>query len=301
MTDDRPLITSATHPQAVALRKLLSRPQRCRREGVFVLDGPHLFEEALRSPHEAAFIFATPRFLADPSRTTLLEGIRARGWRLRPVTDRVLAALAPTEHPQGIVGVFNRPTMARSDSRAGACSGARSDVPSADRSDPVSEATSQAPAATALGGFVLAGLQDPGNLGALARTAFALGCERLFTTAGTVDPYHARALRASSGALLRMRIDPDLSTEALLAETGVREGRARLAALVPRGGSWPPRIGSPTPVHLALGSEGAGLDPALEAHCALRWTIPMRPETESLGVAAAGAIALYAALVAAQG
>ncbi len=279
MTDDRPVITSASHPQAVALRKLLSRPQRCRREGVFVLDGSHLFEEALRSPHEAAFIFATPRFLADPSHTPLLEGIRARGWRLRPVTDRVLAGLAPTEHPQGIVGVFKRPTAARSDSPA----------------------ASQAPAATALGGVVLAGLQDPGNLGALARTAFALGCDRLFTTAGTVDPYHARALRGSSGALLRMHISPDLSIEELLAETGVREGKARLAALVPRGGSWPPRIGSRTPVYLALGSEGAGLDPALEAHCAFRWTIPIRPEAESLGVAAAGAIALYEALVADQG
>lgn len=309
MTDDRPVITSASHPQAVALRKLLSRPQRCRREGVFVLDGSHLFEEALRSPHEAAFIFATPRFLADPSRTPLLEGIRARGWRLRPVTDRVLAGLAPTEHPQGIVGVFERPTAARSDSRSGArsgagsraCSGARSDAPSADRSGPVSEEASQAPAAIAPGGFVLAGLQDPGNLGALARTAFALGCDRLFTTAGTVDPYHARALRGSSGALLRMHISPDLSIEELLAETGVREGKARLAALVPRGGSWPPRIGSRTPLYLALGSEGAGLDPALEAHCTFRWTIPIRPEAESLGVAAAGAIALYEALVADQG
>lgn len=280
MREHPPVITSAKHPEAVALRKLLRRPQRCRRQGLFVLDGPHLFEEALGSAHQAAFILATERFLEDPARAALVAGLRARGWPLRPVAEPVLAGLAPTEHPQGILGAFRRPAAADlAAPAAGAGLAARPGI----------------------AGLVLTGLQDPGNLGALARTAFALGCNRLVTTAGTVDPYHARALRGSSGALLHMRVTPDLAADDLLARLRAREPAARLAALVARGGAWPPRIDDPARVYLVLGSEGAGVDPALEDHCAWRWTIPMRPEAESLGVAAAGAIALYAALFAAQG
>jgi len=273
VTDPRPVITSARHPEVVALKKLLARPQRCRREGVFLLDGGHLFEEALCSPYAASVVFFAVRFLDHPRGRALHEQILSRGWPIRLLADRLIDSLAPTEHPQGILGIFGR---------------ARPTLPPPGAS----------PERSPLAGLVLAGVQDPGNLGALARTAHALGCRRLLTTPGTVDPFHVRALRGSSGALLHLRIDTDLDPEAL---TGAaRAEGAQLAALLPRGGDWPPAAGGRERVMLVLGSEGSGAEMRVEERCSLRWTIPTQAAAESLGVSAAGAIAMYATLVAAQ-
>jgi TrmH family RNA methyltransferase len=144
-----------------------------------------------------------------------------------------------------------------------------------------------------LSALVLAGLQDPLNLGALARTAWALGARAVVTTSDTVDPYHPRALRASSGALLRATIVTDAQPAAIgawLAAHGIEA-----LALVPRGGRDIGRIERrAAPLALVLGSEGHGIPPEIESLCRERVTIPMTGELDSLGVAAAGAIALYA-------
>lgn len=261
------VITSSRHPQVVHLRKLLSRPQLMRRDGLFVLDGVHLIEEALASPYQEATIFTSPRLGKHKRAANILARIEERGWDRREISNDLMDGLAPTDSPQGILGLFQRAHVL-----AGA-----TPVPT-----------------HGLCGLILDGLQDPGNLGALARTARALGVERIVTTRGTVDPFHVRALRASSGALLHMDVRPEVTTPQLLADA--REKHLALAALVHQGGIWPPIH---PPDHdgfmLVLGSEGKGIGAELTQHCELRWTIPMVPTAESLGVAAAGAIALYAA------
>jgi RNA methyltransferase, TrmH family len=262
------MIASRRHPLAVRARKLARRPALARRDAVFLLDGVHLLEEALASPFVPETVFVAPRLDSTRAGAALRAEMTRRGWPLLDVTDDLLESIAPTATPQGALALFPRPA-----------------APALPRP------AASAPGATAL---ILAGLQDPANLGALARAALVFACPLLVTLAGTVDPYHPRATRASSGAVLRLTVVPDV-TEADL-RTWVEETGVRLAALVPRGGRGiRAHAAGDGPLALVLGSEGAGIAPEIEALCAERWSIPMAEGAESLGVAAAGAIALYAA------
>jgi TrmH family RNA methyltransferase len=260
-----PPIASRQHPVAIRVGKVSRRPALAHRQGVFLLDGIHLLQEALVSPFAPEVILVAPRLEATPVGRELLQGMRRRGWPLLPVTDALLAGLAPTETPQGVLGLFRR--------------GRRAAPP---------PPSVEAPGACAL---VLAGVQDPANLGALARAARVFGCPLLITLADTVDPFHPRAARASAGLVLRMAVASEVTPDELRAWRDA--GRVRLVSLVPRGGAPP----APTdgPFALVLGSEGQGLPPGVEALCELNWSIPMAGDVDSLGVAAAGAIALFAA------
>jgi RNA methyltransferase, TrmH family len=123
-------------------------------------------------------------------------------------------------------------------------------------------------------------LADPGNVGTLIRTADAFAaCVAL--SAGCADPLSPKAVRASAGAIFRVP----------LVEWDHLPGRR--AALVAHGGS-PLAVGElEPPVTVVLGAEREGLPEAVAAACDLRLTIPLPGESESLNVAAAGAIALY--------
>jgi TrmH family RNA methyltransferase len=259
-------IASRRHPLIVLARKLARRPVLARRQGYFLLDGIHLLEEALASRYEPEMVFVAGRARRSPAGQTLIERIEARGWPLAFVTDELIEEFAETQTPQGVLGLFRR-----------------GDAPAWPAPEPGAR----------LCALILAGLQDPLNLGALARTSWAFGARAVVTTSETVDPYHPRALRAASGALLRTTIVTDAQPAAIGAWIAAHGIEA--LALVPRGGRDITRIErGTTPLALVLGSEGHGIPAAIEALCRERVTIPMTGELDSLGVAAAGAIALYA-------
>lgn len=140
---------------------------------------------------------------------------------------------------------------------------------------------------------VAAGLQDPGNLGTLIRSAEALGAEAVLLTEGTVDPWNGKALRASAGSVFRM---PLLRwTDTLRGE--LRTCGIRLLAAVPAGEDT--LIAADTNLcggcAFVVGNEGSGLSPAMLALCDDRITLPMPGPTESLNAAVAGSLLLYEA------
>ena len=139
-------------------------------------------------------------------------------------------------------------------------------------------------------------IQDPGNLGALARVARAAGAVALVSSPGTVNWRHPRALRASAGALLDLPVLEELEAPALaraLREWSLPEAPPHWSALVT--GSAPSlyeaSIG-PACV-LALGSEGSGLEPTVLELCEQCVTIPLASGTESLNVVTAAAVVLF--------
>ncbi len=142
------------------------------------------------------------------------------------------------------------------------------------------------------GVYVLAeGLQDPGNLGALARVAEASGAAAICCTAGSAHPNHPRALRAAAGSLLRLPAAVG-ATAAELAERLAPLSPTWLA-LVPRGGEdlyAEPPAGT---LVLALGAEGAGLSAATRQLADRELTIPLAPPVESLNATVAAALALF--------
>ncbi len=141
--------------------------------------------------------------------------------------------------------------------------------------------------------LVLCGLQDPGNLGTLLRSAEAFGATGALLLAGTATPWSGKSLRASAGSALRLpllAVRDGEEASALLRAHGVRS-----YAAVPSGGELPSSAPLRQPCALWLGNEGAGLSPRQLAACEARLTLPMPGATESLNAAVAGSLLLYEA------
>jgi RNA methyltransferase, TrmH family len=121
---------------------------------------------------------------------------------------------------------------------------------------------------------------DPGNIGALLRSAAAFGAGVALSD-GCADPTGPKALRASMGALFRVPL------------SGFDEPAGRRVALVPRGGTPLPELDLDGDVVFVLGAEREGLPPEVLARCDVQASIPQSGDAESLNVAMAGTVALY--------
>lgn len=267
-------LTSRRHPLVLRFRRIVARPAIARRSGLFLVDGRHLIEEALAADAAADAIIYTQRLADSAGGRDLIERLREHGWPLFITTDSVLQACVPSETPQGIAGLFRRPTAGNTDLLLQLAS------------------LAQQPSASPVRALVLAGLQDPVNIGVLARAAWAFGCPGLITLSGTVDAFHTRALRASAGMLLRLILITDLAAgdlEHWLSSSGIQ-----LVALVPRHGDPIESVAAgKRPCALLLGAEGQGIPSAVESLATQRAMLAMRAEADSIGVASAGTIALY--------
>ncbi len=138
--------------------------------------------------------------------------------------------------------------------------------------------------------LIATGIQDPGNLGTILRAAEAFGVSGVILTRGTVSPWNAKALRASSGAVLRLPILRNTTPAEviqLLATHGVK-----LYGAVARGGCAPEELPALQAIAIAVGAEAGGLPSELEAS-ATPLSITIAPQVESLNVAAATAVILY--------
>ncbi len=137
----------------------------------------------------------------------------------------------------------------------------------------------------AVGGLVLAGVADPGNLGTLLRTAAAFAVPQVVCIGGA-DPYGPKVVQASAGAIAAVRLFRGMDWSDLA-------GGATVTALVPRDGAAPDALVA-GPRWLVVGGEADGIPADGLALCAERLTLPMPgPAVESLNAAVAGAIALW--------
>ncbi len=223
-------------------------------------------EEALAAGLELETVLATPAFLATGEGAVLTRRLPVSPLEIAP---ELLAELADADSPKGLLAVVRLP---------------RSGV-------------SALPLRAGAPYLYLDGLQDPGNLGALARVAEAAGVAGIALAPGTVHPNHPRALRGSAGSLLRLPVATGVTPEALvahLAALGIPGADApRWAALVPRGGTDLYSTSLAGTLVLALGAEGPGLSPAAAALADLRLTIPLASPVESLNAVVAAALVLF--------
>ena len=235
----------------------LREPRGRREQGLLLLEGTHLLQEVLRLKLTPRLVLATSRWCA--SHGQLLAALPASVAQ-RLASDEVLAAVASTDHPDGVL-----------------------------LSLPLPQPCTEAPPRFLL---VLDCIQDPGNLGTLLRTALASGVDQVWLGEGA-DPWQPKVLRASSGAALALpllRLKPEQLRQRL--ERVGAQGLQRLAAVLPRPGLsvrpyW--QLDWTRPTALLLGNEANGLDPALLRLADQLVTIPHSPAVESLNVAVAAA------------
>ncbi len=229
-------------------RVVEARRIRQRGTGRILIEGPRLVRAALDAG-------ATPRRVFATREDDLTRRITAMGGDLVVVTDAVMGALGETQHPRGPVAIIDRP------------------VPS-----PVQ--TRRA--------VVLWGVQDPGNVGALVRSAASFGFG-VITCAESADPWGSKAVRASAGACFAVQLEH-------LSDLTLPDLRARgytTMALVPLGGIPIRAARLQEPVALLVGAEGSGLPPDVVAAADVSVTIPTHGWDGSLNAAAAGSIAAY--------
>lgn len=244
------------------------------------VEGVRLVEEALRSGCRIEAVLFSESGERHHERLAPLIGRPEMGFPTLRTTDRLFEGLADTEHPQGVAALVH-PSIASLDdllrTPASAC----------------------APLLV-----VLAGVQDPGNVGTILRTAAAFGATGAVTAAsgqsGTASPFSPKALRASAGAALHLPILPGMSLPILLTQLRIAKVHT-LASSVREPQEGEPRVLSPWEVNwcesvaLLVGNEGAGLPEEVEHSADARIRIPMASGVESLNAAAAAAVLFYEA------
>ncbi|WP_194822222.1 RNA methyltransferase [Micromonospora sp. S-DT3-3-22] len=252
-------------PRVVAARRLHRRRDRDA-TGRFLAEGPQAVREALDRAGTVLELFGTPAAL--DRHADLAAGAARADLPVSEVTDEALAALTETVTPQGVVAVCRHLDV------------------------PLDAALARAPRLVA----VLAGIRDPGNAGTVLRTADAAGAGAVVFAGDTVDPYNGKCVRASAGSLFHVDVvragDPGGVVDALraagltvLATTGY--GDSDLDDLADQG-----RLAAPT--GWLFGAEAHGLPGELTAAADARVRVPLHGRAESLNLAAAAAVCLYA-------
>jgi TrmH family RNA methyltransferase len=259
------VISSRENERWKAMRRLSGSKGKRRpgEEDRLLVEGLHLLEAAIDAGLDPDPVLATPDLLA--AAPPLLERLRRPPLAVAPA---LLDELADADSPRGVVATVSLPDKSLDD---------------------LSRIVSRAAEPVVL---VLAdGLQDPANLGALARTAEAAGAAALLATRGTAGWRHPRALRASTGSLLRLPVLAD-TTPAHMREVLAPFGFTWVA-LETRGGEDVYHAELGARVVVMVGAEAAGLSPTSQTLADRRITIPLAPGVESLNAHVAAAVVLF--------
>lgn len=239
------------------------------RAGLYSIEGTRLHERALRAGRQVRAAVISQRFASqdDERAQRLLTDLQASGCQLAVVPDEVLSSMTKGRGLGDIVGLVPLPQPAD----LGAIMAQSADV---------------APIFLALVDVV-----DPGNLGALVRTAHASGAGGLLV-AGEGDPFHPKAVRTSMGSLFKLPIVYYVDAAVLLADLK-KNGVAAISAAVTGGIPLVQATFGLGPQALLMGSEAHGLAAALQSAADLCVSIPMPAGVDSLSVNAAAAVIFY--------
>lgn len=247
----RERITSRSNPLVARLKKLNGKRSARREAGLFVCEGPKLLQEALK-------------WRADLDTVLCAEGVPLpelpSGVRVVEMPPELLACVADTEAPQGIVFL---------------CRGSIRPLP-----EQVSGSRY----------LVLDGVQDPGNVGTIWRTADAFGADGLILGAGCADPWNPKTIRSTMGAVFRLPVYEQTLESAAerLAAAGIP-----LYATALREDTEDVRDVDLSRSAVMIGSEGRGISELGLCLCQKTLKIPMTERCESLNAGVAAAVVLW--------
>lgn len=250
------VLSSRDNPVFKRLKKLADSARARREAKMTLLDGEHLLAAYLDAggvPHTLA------RAASCDAQRLAAFAARCPQAKCIVLPDALFAELSPVATPTGVLA----------------------------------EAAWLAPAVSDAVPFVvvLEDIQDPGNLGAMLRTAAAAGATRALLSAGCHDPWSPKALRGGQGAQFVLPLEADVDLGAWL---GGFDGLSVALTLAEHGDFY--ALDLRGPLALAIGNEGAGLSPAVAQAARVRAQIPMAGRVESLNAAAALAAAAFEAL-----
>lgn len=242
----------------IKLVAMLQKSSKYRREnGLFVLEGLRLCEDAIDNGYAPEMVFVSSSFMREYYDKA--EKISVKSKNNYEITEDVFKKISDTTTPQGILCVYK--------------------IPKFEKTKLLKNGKY----------IVLENLQDPSNLGAISRTAEALGINGIILDGGC-DPYGPKSLRASMGALLRIPVFSRENSLQVLKENGIKTYAAVVnddeALLL---GNAKFNVGCA----VFIGNEANGLKPETSAECDYKITIPMNGRAESLNAAVAASIIMW--------
>ena len=266
------IVQSKQNARLKELRKALASPSRLSSSeagdapALAGIEGPNLLEEAIRAGLRIACVFVAQGFQAQlepldlPPETEIL---------LLP-RDLLNAALT-TETPQPIAALVEPFTFIWRDLLKGGIDGSSNSTPLI---------------------LILAGLQDPGNLGAILRSAEAFGASGILTLPGTVSPWNPKAVRASAGSVFRL---PLLAVSVEDCFEHLRAAGIKIWTTTVHAAEPADRVNLAGPVAILIGNEGHGVPAEIAARAGGALTIPCPGPVESLNASIAASVLLYEA------
>ena len=252
-------ISGRHNPRLKELRQAFRRGELTP-EGECAIEGVKLVEEAIRSGQRLGGMFFSES--ARPLAEKLLPQINTRV-EILLLPDSLFNSIVPSDTPQGVAALVKI------------------------RAVPASHLLDRCEVGPIV---VAAGLQDPGNLGTVLRSAEAFGAAGMFLAEGTVSPYNSKVLRGSAGSIFRVPVVQISSSELiqLLRQRGVR-----MVATSSHKGTPLPQATWTLPLAIFIGNEGAGLPRELLHQMDETLTIPQAAQVESLNAGVAASIVLY--------
>jgi TrmH family RNA methyltransferase len=245
----------------LTLARDLRRRKARERQQLFAAEGVRAVEELLRSPLTIRGALVAPQLGDAPRGAALLASLRDRGVDVAEVSPLDFASAAETESPQGVLAI--------------------AEIPAALAESLVLPAIARV--------VVLDGVQDPGNVGTILRTAVALGASAVLAMPGTVDLWNAKVVRSAMGAGFHV---PAMacSWETL---DGIRSRHDLVLWGADAGGIALDTLTPPARLALLVGNEGSGLSAEGRARADAIVALPIVHQVESLNVAVATGIFLY--------
>ena len=253
-------VTSRGNALVKALRQAATRGEASD-DGWVALEGVRLVEEALRSGLRLRAIFFRESAAAVAKR--LLPQVSAKTEALM-LPDEVFAGASGTENPQGVAALAEPRKSSLEEMLKG-------DSPLI---------------------MAAAGVQDPGNLGSMLRSAEAFGASGALLLEGTVSPFNAKVLRAAAGSLFRL---PVVAMKASAALAAMRQHQVRLLVTSSHKGTPLPETDLKGPLCIFIGNEGAGVPRQIADAVDAAVVIPHSRDVESLNAGVAASIVLYEA------
>ena len=248
------MITSVSNPRVKWVRTLQRRRRARQQEGLFIIEGLRLAQEAAVARVRPRLVLHTPAL--DGPGLALLQTFQEQGAEVATVSPQVMLACSSLETPPGLLAVLP--------------------LPQPHLPQPLNLA------------LIVEGLADPGNLGTLLRTALAAGVQLAVLAEGTVDPYNPKVVRGAMGAHFHLPLR-GATVKQLPSELG---GLPIFLADAHAGRPYS-EIDWRNPAVLALGGEVAGPSEVLRARAQGLVNIPLDPRAESLNAAAAAAVILF--------
>lgn len=256
------MITSLTN-DFVKLATSLHHKKGRNQHKLYLAEGIHLVSEALKAKAEIQEYVWTNKLLKSIEGTALFNQLQTIAPGVE-VSEAVFNKLAETETPQGIMALIQLPLESKPDFSKLSL------------------------------GLIADGVQDPGNLGTIIRTAWAAGVDVLFCTSETADPYQGKVIRATMGGIFNLSIFRNLDPTVIF--SAAQSAGIQLVAGYPNASLQYYQLDLLKPTIFLVGSEGQGISRVWDEFTINKVNIPQPGQAESLNVAISAGIMIYEAI-----